>query len=82
MYSIFAQTFKPNQLSSAVSQIKLTRKELKARGACYYYKDEGHIIRQCHKKNLDRLEKKTVKQDPRNNLEHQAVYKYDDEVAN
>jgi hypothetical protein len=32
----------PSQLSSPVGQAKLSRKELKARGACYYYKDEGH----------------------------------------
>jgi hypothetical protein len=69
----------PNQPSSTVSQIKLTHKELKAKGACYYCKDEGHIIRRCPKKRLDRLEKKTAKQDPNNNPEDQPVYKYEDE---
>jgi DNA replication protein DnaC len=52
----------------------LTRENIKARGACYYYKDEGHIIRQCHKKHIDRLEKKYAKQDSRNNSEDQPVY--------
>ena len=37
----------PNQLSSPIGQTKLTRKELKARGACYYCKNEGHLIREC-----------------------------------
>jgi hypothetical protein len=48
----------PNQPSPLVGQAKLTRKELKARGACYYCKNEGHIIRECPKKCLDRLKKK------------------------
>jgi hypothetical protein len=52
----------PNQPSPPVGQAKLTHKELKARGACYHYKNEGHIIRQCHKKHLGRLEKKDMKQ--------------------
>ena len=34
-----------NHPSSPVGQAKLTRKELKARGACYYCKNEEHIIR-------------------------------------
>jgi hypothetical protein len=37
----------PNQSSLPVGQAKLTRKELKERGACYYCKNEGHIIREC-----------------------------------
>ena len=49
----------PNQPSAPVGQAKLTRKELKARGACYYCKSEGHIIREWPKKRLDRLEKKS-----------------------
>jgi hypothetical protein len=53
--------------------MKLTCEDLKARGACYYCKDEGNIIRQCPKKRLDQLKKKTVKQDPNNNLEDQPV---------
>jgi DNA-binding transcriptional regulator YhcF (GntR family) len=57
----------------------LTCKELKARGACYYCKNEGHIIRECPKKHLDRLRKKAAKQDLSNNLEDQQFYKYDDE---
>jgi hypothetical protein len=52
----------PNQPSPPVGQAKLTRKELKARGACYYCKNEGHLIRQCRNKRLYRLEKKTAKQ--------------------
>ena len=63
----------PNQPSSPVGQAKLTRKELKARGACFYCKNEEHIIRECPKKRLDRLKKKTVKQDPSNNPEDQPA---------
>jgi hypothetical protein len=63
----------PNHPSSPVGQAKLTRKELKARGACYYCKNEGHLIRECPKKRLDQLKKKTVKQDPNNNPEDQPV---------
>jgi hypothetical protein len=37
------------------------------------------IIRQCPKKRLDLLEKKTTKQDPSNNPQEQSVDKYDDE---
>ena len=62
-----------NHPSSPVGQAKLTRKELKARGACYYCKNEGHLIRKCPKKRLDRLEKKAAKQDPNNNPEDQPV---------
>jgi hypothetical protein len=69
----------PNHPSSPVGQTKLTCKELKARGACYYCKNEGHIIHQCPKTRLDWLEKKTAEQDPSNNLENQPIYKYDDE---
>jgi hypothetical protein len=63
----------PNHPSSPVGQAKLTRKELKARGACFYCKNGEHIIRECPKKHLDRLKKKTVKQDPSNNSEDQPV---------
>jgi hypothetical protein len=63
----------PNQPSPPVGQAKLTRKELKARGACFYCKNEEHIIRECPKKRLDRLKKKTVKQDPNNNPEDQPA---------
>jgi hypothetical protein len=52
--------------------MKLTREELKARGACYYCKNEEHIIREWPKKRLGQL-KKTVKQDPNNNPEDQLV---------
>ena len=64
---------KPNHPSSPVGQAKLTRKELKARGACFYCKNEEHVIRECPKKRLDRLKKKTVKQDPNNNPEDQPA---------
>jgi YD repeat-containing protein len=77
-----AQLYKiqtPNQPSSSVGQAKLTRKELKARGACYYCKNEGHNIRECPKKRLDRLKKKAAKHDLNNNPEDQLFYKYDDE---
>jgi hypothetical protein len=63
----------PNHPSSPVGQAKLTRKELKARGACFYCKNKEHIIRECPKKRLDQLKKKTVKQDPNNNREDQPV---------
>jgi hypothetical protein len=69
----------PGQPSPPVSQAKLTRKELKARGACYYCKNEGHLIRKCPKKRLDRLEKKAAKHDLSNNSEDPPFYKYDDE---
>ena len=69
----------PNHPSFPIGQAKLTRKELKARGACYYCKNEGHIIRECPKKRLDRLEKKAAKHDLSNNSEDQPFYKYDDE---
>jgi hypothetical protein len=42
----------PNQPPSVVNQATLTRKELKARGVCYYCKNEGHIIHQCPKTRL------------------------------
>jgi hypothetical protein len=63
----------PKHPSSPVGQAKLTRKELKARVACYYCKNEGHIIRECPKKRLDRLEKKAAKHDPNNNPEEQPI---------
>ena len=63
----------PDQPSAPVGQAKLTRKELKARGACYYCKNEGHLIHECPKKRLDRLEKKAAKQDPNNNPKDQPV---------
>jgi hypothetical protein len=69
----------PNQPPFLVSQAKLTHKELKARGACYYCKNEGHIIRECPKKRLDRLEKKAAKHDLSNSSEDLPFYKYDDE---
>jgi hypothetical protein len=68
-----------NQPSPHVGQAKLTRKELKARGACYYFKNEGHLIRECPKKRLDRLEKKAAKHDLINSSEDPPFYKYDDE---
>jgi hypothetical protein len=69
----------PNQPSPPVGQAKLTRKELKARGACYYCKNEGHLIRECPKKRLDRIKKKAAKHDLSNIPEDPPFYKYDDE---
>jgi hypothetical protein len=69
----------PSQPSPPVGQAKLTRKELKARGAFYYCKNKGYIIRECPKKRLDRLEKKAAKHDLSNNSEDQPFYKYNDE---
>jgi hypothetical protein len=63
----------PSQPSTPVGQAKLTRKDLKARGACFYCKNEEHIIRECPKKRLDQLKKKMVKQDPNNNPKDQPV---------
>jgi hypothetical protein len=80
--SIQTQLYKiqtPNQSSPPVGQAKLTRKELKARGACYYCKNKGHLIRECPKKRLDRLEKKAAKHDLINSSEDPPFYKYDDE---
>jgi hypothetical protein len=77
-----AQLYKiqtPNQSSPPVGQAKLTRKELKARGACYFYKNEGHLIRECPKKRLDRIKKKAANHDLSNNSEDPPFYKYDDE---
>ena len=68
----------PNQPSPPIGQAKLTRKELKARGACYYCKNEGHIIRECPKKRLDRLKKKAAKHDLSNSSEDPPFYKYDE----
>jgi hypothetical protein len=62
-----------NHPSSPVGQAKLTRKELKARGACYYCKNEGHTIRECPKKRLDRIKKKAAKHDLCDNSEDQPV---------
>jgi hypothetical protein len=42
-------------------------------------KNEGHLIRECPKKRLDRLEKKAAKHDLSNNSEDPPFYKYDDE---
>jgi hypothetical protein len=69
----------PDQPSPPVGQAKLTRKELKARGACYYCKNEGHLIRECPKKRLDRIKKKAAKHDLSNTSEDPPFYKYDDE---
>jgi hypothetical protein len=69
----------PRQPSPPIGQAKLTRKELKARGACYYCKNEGHLIRECPKKRLDQLKKKAAKHDLSNNSEDPPFYKYDDE---
>ena len=63
----------PSQPSPPVGQAKLTRKELKARGACYYCKNEGHLICECPKKRLDQVEKKAAKHDLNNNPEDQPV---------
>jgi hypothetical protein len=42
-------------------------------------KNEGHIIHECPKKCLDRLEKKAAKHDLSNSSEDPPFYKYDDE---
>jgi hypothetical protein len=71
----------PSQPSPPVGQAKLTRKELKARGACYHCKNEGHIICECPKKRLDQIKKKADKHDLSNNSEDPPFYKYDDKCC-
>jgi hypothetical protein len=60
----------PNEPSPPVGQAKLTRKELKARGACYYYKDEGHYSSMPQEASRPTREEDREK-DPNNNLEDQ-----------
>jgi hypothetical protein len=69
----------PNQPSPPAGQAKLSRKELKARSACYYCKNEGHLIGECPKKRLDRIKKKAAKHYLSNSLEDPPFYEYDDE---
>jgi hypothetical protein len=63
-----------DQPSSAGNQAKLTRREVKVRGACFYYKEEGHFICQCPKKCLDRLEKKAFKQNSTSDNAEEIVF--------
>jgi hypothetical protein len=75
--SIQAQLFNmqaTNQPTSASNQAKLTRREVKARGAYFYYKEEGHLISQCPKKRLDRLEKKASKQNSTDDNQEEIVF--------
>jgi hypothetical protein len=52
----------------------LTRREVKARGACFYCKEEGHFIHQCPKKRLDRLRKKASKQNSAGDNQEEVVF--------
>jgi hypothetical protein len=63
-----------DQPSSAGNQGKLTRREVKVRGACFYCKEEGHFICQCPKKHLDRLAKKAFKQNPTSDDPEEIVF--------
>jgi hypothetical protein len=63
-----------DQPSSAGNQAKLTRREVKARGACFYCKEQGHFIRQCPKKRLDRLAKKAFKQNSTSDNQEEIVF--------
>jgi hypothetical protein len=63
-----------DQPSSAGNQAKLTRREVKARGACFYCKEEGHFIRQWPKKHIDRLEKKASKQNSTDDNQEETVF--------
>jgi hypothetical protein len=63
-----------DQSSSAGNQAKLTRREVKIRGACFYCKEEGHFICQCPKKRLDRLAKKAFKQNSTNDNPEEIVF--------
>jgi hypothetical protein len=60
--------------SSAGNQAKLTRREVKVRGACFYCKEEGHFICQCPKKRLDRLMKKAFKQNSTSDDPEEIVF--------
>ena len=73
--SLDGQTEEPSQAQLSSMQVlhqpppvleppTLTRRDVKANGACYYCKEEGHLIHSCPKKLLHRLEKRTLKQDP------------------
>jgi hypothetical protein len=63
-----------DQPSSAGNQAKSTHREVKARGACFYYKEEGYCIRQCPKKRLDRLEKKVPKQNSTGDNQEEVAF--------
>ena len=63
-----------DQPSSASNQAKLTHREVKARGACFYCKEEGHFICQCPKKRLDRLAKKAFKQNSTSDNAEEIVF--------
>jgi hypothetical protein len=63
-----------DQPSSDGNQAKLTRREVKARGACFYCKEEGHFICQCPKKRLDRLAKKAFKQNSTSDNAEEIVF--------
>jgi hypothetical protein len=63
-----------NQPSSAGNQAKLTRGEVKARGACFYCKKQGHFIRQCPKKRRDWLEKKALKKNSTSDNQEEIVF--------
>jgi hypothetical protein len=63
-----------DQPSSAGNQAKLTRREVKVRGVCFYCKEEGHFIYQCPKKRLDRLAKKAFKQNSTSDDPEEIVF--------
>jgi hypothetical protein len=68
-----------SQPSSTINQTKLTHKELTTKVLATTSRMKDILFANAPKKHLDQLEKKTMKQDPSNNLEDQTVYKYDDE---
>jgi hypothetical protein len=55
------------QPPSIEDQAKSTRRSTKAKGACYFCKDDGHLISQCPKKRLHRKQKKAPSEDPIDN---------------
>jgi hypothetical protein len=63
-----------DQPSSASNQAKLTCREVKVRGACFYCKEEGHFICQCPKKHLDWLAKKAFKQNSTSDDPEEIVF--------
>ena len=51
------------QSPSIEGQSSSSRRSTKAKGACYFCKDDGHLIRQCPKKRLRRMQKKAPRED-------------------
>jgi hypothetical protein len=48
--------------STTYPQAMSNRRSIKAKGACFYCKQEGHFIRQCPNKCLHQVKRKAMKQ--------------------